>query len=386
MRAAFIQFLERERIKRCVITFLLVCAAGVLTLAARPFFDGKAPLLFFTLAVLLTAGYGGTVQGVLATGLSIGAALLLFRDHLVVLVLAYSSLTLFGVVGVAASLVLGKLLQANAALSKANVALSQARDELRMSNEDLVDHAEALARSNAELERFAYAVAHDLNAPLRMISTRTALCLEQSKGALPAESRASLATVLSSARSMSRLIENLLTLARVGQDRANALTVVDAGDVAKLALQYLQQEIIASGARIKLSPLPTVLANDGQFLRLLQNLVSNALKYRGEHSPEIQLTATREEDMWCFTVSDDGIGIDPRYHSTIFEPFHRLHSAAEYDGSGVGLAICKRIVEQHGGRIWVESTDGKGARFSFTLQAPMDVAPLKRSADAGTGL
>ena len=167
-------YYSKQRAERFVVSILLVLLASILTLAIRPLFDGKSPLLFFTIAVLLAAGYGGALQGLLATALSLGIALTLFRDHILVLALAHSSLALFAVLGVAVSVVLGKLRHMTDAQSRT-------RDELRLANEKLADHSEALSRSNKELQRFAYGVAHDLQSPLRTISTMSGFCLERNR-------------------------------------------------------------------------------------------------------------------------------------------------------------------------------------------------------------
>jgi signal transduction histidine kinase len=350
----------RQPLKHYGVSALFVIAAAVLTLAIRPYFDGKAPLFFFTLAVLLAAGYGGAGPGFLATALSFGIALLLFRDHIIVPVLAHSSLTFFAVIGVAVSIVLGRL-------HHINQALARTRDELRLANEKLAEQTETLSRANGELQRFTYAVAHDLNAPLRTISTMAAFCLERSK--LDREAKDSLSMVVTSAKRMTRLIGDLLTLARVGHDQVTTGTEVDARRVADVALLYLRKEIELSEAEITIDPLPVLRATESELLRLLQNLLSNGLKYRSKKPPHIRVSATQEGAEWRFVISDNGIGIDPKYHIKIFEPFQRLHAASEYDGSGLGLAICKRIVEQHNGRIWVESENGNGARFYFTMPA-----------------
>ena len=332
-------------------------------------------MVFFTIAVLLATGYGGTIQGLLSTALSLGVVLLFFREHALVLVLATSSLTLFAVLGVAASIILGRLYHTTEVLS-------QTRDELKDANQKLAEHADALSRSNAELERFAYAVAHDLNAPLRTISARTEFCLERNETKIDRESQESLMRVATSAKRMSHLIESLLTLARVNHSHIGPGAEVQTGKVAELALQHLREEINASGAIIKLEPLPAVRASEDQLLRLFQNLLSNGIKYRSKGPLTIQISAAREGSEWQFVVSDNGIGIDPKYHAKVFEPFHRLHSSSEYEGSGVGLAICKRIVEQHGGRIWLDSAVGKGSRFYFTLPPVAESLPLKQAAQA----
>ena len=356
---------ETSRLKHSLVSVLLVVVASVASLAVRPLFDGKSPLLFFVLAVLFAAGYGGTIQGLLATALSAGVALFFFDRNILIVVLAQYTLILFAVLGVAISLILGRFRLVNEALSKA-------KDDLQLANRKLEEHAGALARSNAELERFAYVVAHDLSAPLRTISTRAKLCLERSSDAIDRESKESLALVLNSARNMGRLISSLLTLARVGHGSAEVQTRIDTEGVAKRCLEALRDEIESTRAVVEIEPLPAVRGNEEQLVRLFQNLVENGLKYRSEKPPIVSISAALEDGEWRFTVGDNGIGIDSKHHAKIFEPFQRLHSRNEYEGEGVGLSICSRIVAQHGGRIWVESSPGSGSRFRFTLPVIAD--------------
>jgi len=362
---------QARLLKQSAISALLVGVASGLTIAIQPLFDGRAPLLFFTIAVILAAGSGGTAQGLLATGLSLGVALALFHDRIVMLVLAQSSLTLFAVLGVVVSIVLGKL-------NRANQALSQSRDELSLANKKLAEHTEALARSNGELQRFAYLVAHDLKAPLRAISTTIELCVNHGSE-LNAELKEPLTLVMSSAKRMDRLIADLLTLAAVSHGEANSGTEVDARRAVYAALQNLRAEVDGSGAMITIDPLPVLWGQEDQLVRLFQNLLSNAIKYRSETRPDIRISASLDDGVWRFLVADNGIGIDPKYHTLVFEPFQRLHRESQYDGSGLGLFICGRIVEQHAGRIWVESAAGKGSRFCFTLPALVNTLPQNRN-------
>ncbi len=366
--------LHETRLKRCAASILLVSAASVLSIAARPLFSGKSPLAFFILAVLCATAYNGAAQGLLATALSLGIAGFFFGRDLFVLPLAQYTLTLFAAIGVAISIVIGRF-------RLLNQQLSEARDELKLANQKLAEHADALSRSNAELERFAYAVAHDLNAPLRTIGSCTALCLERSGDKIDRESKDMLRLVLRSAESMGHLIRNLLTLARVGHNASDSETQLNAEDLVRRSLECLRDEIAASRATIEIERLPVIRGNADQLSLLFQNLISNSLKYRNEKSPAIRISAVLEGDAWRFMVSDNGIGIDPKYHVKIFEPFQRLHAVSQYGGTGLGLTICERIVSQHGGRIWVESTKGDGSRFYFTLPALGSTLPV--SADAG---
>ena len=239
--------------------------------------------------------------------------------------------------------------------------------ERRNLEQTLREHSERLTRSNEELEWFAYAVSHDLKEPLRGITAMTELFLQRTHGNVDKESLDLLNVVLSSAERMRRLIQEILELARVNNASSNTSSEVDAGSILHLAIRDLAQTIQESGAKISADSLPVVRANDAQLLRLFHNLLSNAMKYRGQETPRIHVSASSATGEWIFCVSDNGIGIEPAYHERIFEMFRRLHSASEYEGTGLGLAICKRIVQRHNGRIWVDSQVGKGSRFYFAL-------------------
>lgn len=231
----------------------------------------------------------------------------------------------------------------------------------------LAERSEELARSNEELERFAYAVSHDLQEPLRGVTAMTELFLNRTRGMLDAESIRLLDVVLNSAERMKRLIREMLELARTTYDPLEEGNEVDTRAIVDQVLQDLGEPIHDSGAEIILDSLPATRANEGQLSRLFRNLIGNAIKYRGERAPRIHISASAATGEQVFCVSDNGIGIDPRYHRQIFEMFRRLHSASQYEGTGLGLAICERIVRRHQGRIWVESEPGKGARFYFSL-------------------
>jgi signal transduction histidine kinase/CheY-like chemotaxis protein len=228
----------------------------------------------------------------------------------------------------------------------------------------------ALQRSNAELEHFAYVASHDLQEPLRKVIGFTSLLSKRYKGRLDAEADEFIGYTVQSAARMQDLIQDLLTYSRVG--RSDEMTLTNCELVLNEALANLQVEIEASGARILRDPLPIVMGNERELTQLFQNLVGNALKFRGEQPPEIQITVERQPSAWRFRVRDNGIGLDPQFAERIFQMFQRLHRKDEYAGTGIGLTICRKVVEHHGGRIWVESAPGAGAAFFFTLPA---VAP-----------
>ncbi|HYM11802.1 MAG TPA: ATP-binding protein [Bryobacterales bacterium] len=228
--------------------------------------------------------------------------------------------------------------------------------------------AEQLTRSNAELEQFSYVVAHDLKEPLRTVMSFTQLLAQRCRGSVDARAGEYIERAIGGARRMNELIDDLLAYARVGA-QGRRLEPVGGETVFQSALANLQAAIAASGAEVVHDPLPTVTAEAGELGQLFQNLVGNALKFHGEAPPRVRVWAERTGDEWVFSVHDNGIGIDPQHAERVFQVFQRLHSRTEYSGNGIGLATCKKIVEAHGGRIWVESQPGQGATFRFTLPA-----------------
>lgn len=225
--------------------------------------------------------------------------------------------------------------------------------------------SEALKRSNEELEQFAYVASHDLQEPLRMVASYTALLAERYQGKLDERADKYIYYAVDGARRMQELINDLLALSRVGT-RAKPPEPVPASDVLDQVLANMQAALRETNGQVSRSELPVIPADRIQLGQLFQNLISNALKFRGEAPPQIQVTAERSADAWVFCVRDNGIGLDMQFAERIFQVFQRLHGRGEYPGSGIGLAISKKIVERHGGRIWVESEPGKGAAFFFT--------------------
>ncbi|GIX06322.1 MAG: hypothetical protein KatS3mg115_0725 [Candidatus Poribacteria bacterium] len=223
-----------------------------------------------------------------------------------------------------------------------------------------------LATSNVELERFAYVASHDLQAPLRSVLGYGELLERRYREVLDAKGQEFLAYLLDGARRMQRMIESLLQLARV-DTRGGNFVPVEVGPLLEEVLQTLGPQIEETQAQITIQPMPRVVADPTQLAQLFQNLIANALKFHGERPPQVTISATRREGEWEFCVRDQGIGIAPRDQERIFEMFRRLQPEDDSPGAGIGLAICKRIVHRHGGRIWVESELGKGAAFFFTI-------------------
>src|SRR5579884_708623 len=228
--------------------------------------------------------------------------------------------------------------------------------------------AKALQRSNEDLERFAHAASHDLQEPLRMIASFSQLLARRNEGKLDDDSRAYLRYILNGVQRMNTLIRDLLEFSRYTTSAYPPAAPVDCNAVLGLALQYLQFRITESGAKITFDHLPVVLGHESRLLQVFQNLLGNALKYC-EAQPEITISARREGEFWVIAIRDNGIGIAPEHQGKIFGLFQRLHTREEYPGSGIGLATSKRIVEQYGGRMWVESTPGVGSTFYFTARA-----------------
>lgn len=227
----------------------------------------------------------------------------------------------------------------------------------------LEDRTRELVRLNEALERFAYAASHDLQEPLRTIGAMTELFLSRAGGNVDQESSQILASVVMGVDRMKRLIRDVMDLARAADVSTRAKSVVDMRAVTELAIANLGEAIKESGAKIVVEQLPLVHANDTAMLRLLQNLIANAIKYRADRTPEVHISAALRDQDWTLCVRDNGIGIDPEYREKIFEPFIRLHGRARYEGSGLGLAACRRIVQSLHGRIWVESKPGEGSTF-----------------------
>jgi|GEM_PF-5198169 len=223
-----------------------------------------------------------------------------------------------------------------------------------------------LHRSNTELEQFAYVASHDLQEPLRMVASYTELLGQRYKGKLDAKADKYIHYAVDGAQRMQRLVADLLAYSRVESQGKELVPVAMAAVIARV-LNLFGSKLRTAGATVEVGPLPTVLADGEQLFLVFQNLIANAVKFRAQAPLVISIGAVLERDRWRVSVTDNGIGIDPQYEPRIFQMFQRLHARGEYEGSGIGLTIVKRIVERHRGRIWLESQPGQGATFHFTL-------------------
>ncbi len=243
--------------------------------------------------------------------------------------------------------------------------LEEAREQ---AENKLKEYAEDLERSNQELEQFAYVASHDLQEPLRMVTGYVKLLQLRYKDKLDDDADDFINYAFDGAIRMQTLINDLLAFSRVST-RGNPFEPTDSGAVLEQTLTGLRMAVKESGALITHDPLPVVMADASQLAQVFQNLISNAIKFHGDDPPKVHISAKRQRDDWVFSVKDNGIGIEPQYFDRIFVIFQRLHGRTEYPGTGIGLAVSKRIVERHGGRIWLESEPGKGSTFYFTIPA-----------------
>jgi len=226
--------------------------------------------------------------------------------------------------------------------------------------------AEEVKRSNRDLEQFAYIASHDLQEPLRAVGGYVKLLQHRFPSNVDAKALEYINGAVEGATRMERLISDLLAYSRVGT-RHGDLSPMNLDGVLDTALRNLHTLIMSTEAKVTRDALPTVAVDGTQIMQIFQNLIGNAIKFRSERPPEIHVGAQKQTGRWVFSVRDNGIGIEPQYFERIFQIFQRLHSRRHYPGTGIGLAICKKMVERHGGEIWVESEPGKGSTFFFTL-------------------
>ena len=267
---------------------------------------------------------------------------------------------------------------------QAEQTMRAAAERLTQQNDELQRLNATLSRSNQDLERFAFAAGHDLQEPLRMITSYAQLLVQRSGGALDNQFAMFVATIVKSAKRMHQLVADLLTYAEIGASGQESLERVDLNLVVNKVRQNLKMAIDENCAAVSSGELPILAAgHECHFVQLFQNLIGNAIKYRGDLAPRIGISAQEVDGMLEFAVADNGLGVDSEHHKRIFQAFQRLHDS-QSPGTGMGLAICQRIVERYGGRIWVESETGRGATFRFVLpniRVPVTVPVFKETGE-----
>ncbi len=266
-----------------------------------------------------------------------------------------------------------------AELEAANLLLREEVERRRTAERRLEAAVENLYRSNEELEQFASAASHDLQSPLRAVVNFTQMLRESCAGRLTSEDQEFMSYIEDGGKRMQSLITDLLQISRIGKQEA-APEPVSMDKALEQAKRQLQANIAEKGAVVEVAgPLPEVMGNVAQLTQLMQNLIGNAIKYTSaETRPHIRVSAAREENLWHFVVADNGIGIPEKHLRAVFVIFRRLHTEDEFPGTGIGLSLCKKIVEHHGGSIWAESDVGQGSRFHFTLPAVQSTTPPDR--------
>jgi signal transduction histidine kinase len=273
-----------------------------------------------------------------------------------------------GLLAEAFNQMLARIQERDAHLITSNLALQKEIDARKQAQESLNRNIQELARSNAELEQFAYVSSHDLQEPLRMIASYSQLIEKRYIDKLDTKGLTFLGYIVEGAKRMQELIDDLLMFSRVGT-RGKEMGPLSIQEPLDIALHNLMRLINESSATISYPPsLPIVIGDTSQLTQLFQNLIANAIKFSGKNTPRIEINVNKLNDFWEMSVKDYGIGIEPEHFERIFVIFQRLHGRAEFPGSGIGLAICKKIVERHGGHIWVESKVGTGTTFYFTLR------------------
>jgi signal transduction histidine kinase len=376
----------------------VACVALALAVRATlaPVLQGELPFVPFFAATAAAAWFGGLGPSLLSTALGfvVGMWLVVRPDHpwwtatphnfAVFGTYLVGALTIV-IISVAMHRARQRAIDRQIELERevgerilAEEALRKAHDELELR---VQERTAELARSNAELQQFAYVASHDLQEPLRMVSNFTQLLADRYDSKLDSDGREFIAFAVEGANRMQTLVQDLLALSRVGtRDRKPEVVRLD--EVVDRAVANLEFAIQDTQALVSHDDLPEIMADSLQMMQLFQNLIGNGIKFKGAEPPRVHISAVRNGAGWTFSVRDNGIGFEPQYADRIFAVFQRLHSRDEYQGNGIGLAICRKIVERHKGRIWAESIPGSGATFYFTM--PAAAVPEARHMQEGT--
>ncbi len=355
-----------------------LCVSVALAALLAHFGYGRLSGFIFILVILGSAWWGGYGPGIFATILTLTLAPRFLIPSFTVARVNWTQLVLVLLISILVSRVAAGRNEREAMLRGSNELLDERvrmrTEELERANQSLQERealllrqAGELARSNADLQQFAYVASHDLQEPLRLIAIYTELLKRRYTDQIDSEANRFLEVIVDGVRRMENLIRDLLSYSRViHAEAAIDRETLDPAEALKVAVANLELVIKETGAEIRWDTLPQISANRLELTQIFQNLLSNALKYRGDGIPRVAVSASRREKDWVFCVRDNGIGIHPDYHQTIFSPFKRLHGR-EYPGTGIGLALCRRIVERRGGKIWVESEPGGGSAFYFSV-------------------
>jgi signal transduction histidine kinase len=360
------RFSRRTALLRYAVPLVGMSAATILSIGLRQIQTGhSATTIAYLIPALASAWWGGYGPGILACLLGFFAA-------------PYLLVPSFDIQHVDLGRV-ALVLLVSALISRVAEGRQKAEEALREANEKLDarvrERTEELQKSNAEFQRvnealneFSFSVSHDLQQPLRMITLYAQLLDRKYRGQLNPEANEYIAAIVTGARQMKLLLEDLLTYSRSVHTPTEDLGTVDANAVLSKVLLNLKDAIQSSHAAIEAAVLPTLKMHEFHLTELLQNLVSNAIKYRRDEPPVVEISAWEDGEFWNFRVADNGIGIAPEYAKQVFGLFKRLHSSDRYEGTGVGLAICERVVERYGGEIWVEPRAPQGSIFYFKLR------------------
>jgi len=364
-------------------------ASVALALAVRatlaPVLQGELPFVSFFAATAAAAWFGGLGPSLLSTALGFVAGMLFVvrpghpwwtatpHNFAVAATYLVGALTIV-IISCAMHRAREHAIYRQIELEREAAVRIQAEEALRKAHDELElrvqERTAELARSNTELQQFAYVASHDLQEPLRMVSNFTRLLADRYDAKLDNDAREFIAYAVEGATRMQTLVQDLLTLSRVGT-RDKDLELVRLDVAVDRAVANLELAIRENGALVSHDELPEVVADSSQMMQLFQNLIGNGIKFKGAEPPRVCISAGRNGNgkEWTFSVRDNGIGFEPHYAERIFAVFQRLHSRDEYQGNGIGLAICRKIVERHQGRIWAESKPGSGSTFYFTMPA-----------------